>query len=77
MKKNTIHIDKTAYGQKAVNIIRQRTIEGVYMQGQRLIEEDLAEEYNISQGCIRDAFLMLESEGIVNIIVNAINTQRF
>lgn len=66
MKKKTIHIDKTVYGQKAVNIIRQRTIEGVYAQGQRLIEEDLAEEYNISRDCIRDAFLILESEGMVN-----------
>ncbi len=65
MKKNTIHIDKTAYGQKAAKIIRQRIIEGVYIQGQRLIEEDLAEEFKISRGCIRDAFLILESEGMV------------
>ena len=65
MKKSSIHIDKTAYGQKAANIIRQRIIEGVYAQGQRLIEEDLSEEFNISRGCIRDAFLILESEGMV------------
>jgi DNA-binding GntR family transcriptional regulator len=63
--KDTIHIDKAAYGQKAANIIRQRIIEGVYAQGQRLIEENLAEEYDISRGCIRDAFLILESEGMV------------
>ena len=65
MKKDIIQIDKTAYGQKAANIIRQRIIEGIYSQGQRLIEENLAEEYNISRGCIRDAFLILESEGMV------------
>ena len=65
MKKGSIHIDKTAYGQKAANIIRQRIIEGVYAPGQRLIEGDLAEEFTISRGCIREAFLVLESEGMV------------
>ena len=58
-------IDKTPLGQKAANIIRQRIIEGVYAQGSRLIEEKLAGEFNISRNCIREAFLILESEGMV------------
>lgn len=58
-------IDKAPLGQKAADIIRQRIIEGVYPQGSRLIEEDLASEFSISRACVRDAFLMLESEGMV------------
>ena len=58
-------IDKTPLGQKAANIIRQRIIEGIYAQGSRLIEEKLAGEFNISRNCIREAFLILESEGMV------------
>ena len=58
-------IDKTPLGQKAANIIRQRIIEGIYAQGSRLIEEKLAGEFNISRNCIRESFLILESEGMV------------
>jgi DNA-binding GntR family transcriptional regulator len=58
-------IDKAPLGQKAADIIRSRIIEGIYPQGSRLIEEDLAYEFNISRACVRDAFLMLESEGMV------------
>lgn len=58
-------IDKAPLGQKAADIIRERIIEGSYPQGSRLIEEELAGEFNISRACVRDAFLMLESEGMV------------
>lgn len=58
-------IDKAPLGQKAAKVIRERIIEGVYAQGSRLTEEDLAGEFNISRACIRDAFLMLESEGML------------
>jgi DNA-binding GntR family transcriptional regulator len=63
--KKTINIDKTPLGQKAANIIRQRIVEGIYSQGSRLIEEELASEFGISRVCVRDAFLMLEAEGMV------------
>jgi DNA-binding GntR family transcriptional regulator len=65
VKKNAINIDKAPLGQKAADIIRQRIIEGSYSQGSRLIEEELAAEFGISRACIRDAFLMLETEGMV------------
>lgn len=58
-------IDNAPLGQKAADVIRERIIEGVYAQGSRLTEEDLAGEFNISRACVRDAFLMLESEGMV------------
>jgi len=65
MKKNALNIDKTPLGQKAADIVRQRIIEGIYSQGSRIIEEELATEFGISRACVRDAFLILESEGMV------------
>lgn len=59
-------IDKVAYGQKAANIVRKRIIEGKYAQGERLTEVDLSKEFNISRGCIREAFQILRSEGLLN-----------
>ena len=61
----TLTIDKAPLGQKAADIIRERIIEGDYAQGSRLIEEELAGEFGISRACVRDAFLILESEGMV------------
>ena len=58
-------IDNAPLGQKAADVIRTRIIEGVYAQGSRLTEEDLSGEFNISRACVRDAFLILEAEGMV------------
>jgi len=65
MNRGKVRIDKTPLGKKAADIIRQRIIKGIYNQGARLIEEELAGEFDISRVCIRDAFLILESEGMV------------
>ncbi len=65
MNRDKASIDKTPLGKKAADIIRQRIIKGDYSQGSRLIEEELAGEFEISRVCIRDAFLILESEGMV------------
>ena len=65
MSKQSLLIDKAPLGQRAADIIRTRIVTGEYPMGSRLIEEELATEFNISRACIRDAFLMLESEGMV------------
>jgi DNA-binding GntR family transcriptional regulator len=70
MNSEKITIDKTPLGQKAASIIRHRIIEGAYVQGSRLIEEKLANEFNISRSCIREAFLILETEGMVKSELN-------
>ncbi len=62
----TLTIDKAPLGQRAADIIRERIIEGEFAQGSRLIEEELAGEFGISRACVRDAFLILESEGMVH-----------
>jgi len=50
---------------KAADIIRERIIKGYYPESARLIEEDLSSEFGISRACIREALLVLESEGMV------------
>jgi DNA-binding GntR family transcriptional regulator len=58
-------ISKHTLGEKAAQIIRERIITGEYTQGAKLIEEELASDFEISRASIRDAFLMLEGEGLL------------
>lgn len=48
--------------------IKQRIITGVYVPGQRLIANDLAEELNVSRMPIREALTRLASTGLVELI---------
>jgi DNA-binding GntR family transcriptional regulator len=49
----------------ASEVIREAIIEGRLAPGQRLKEEELARELGISRTPVREALLMLESEGLV------------
>lgn len=62
---NPLAIDKVTLGEKAAQIIRERIITGEYPQGGKLIEEELASDFDISRASIRDAFLLLEGEGLL------------
>ncbi len=46
--------------------LRLRILRGDVPKGTRLVERLLAEEFNVSRGPIRDAFLILEQEGLVH-----------
>lgn len=46
--------------------IRDRIFEGYYVPGTRLIERELAEEFNVSRLPIREALRMLRQEGLVS-----------
>jgi DNA-binding GntR family transcriptional regulator len=69
MQRNSLQIKniipKSSLGSKAADIIRERIIKSYYQQGSRLIEEELSNEFEISRACIREALLLLESEGMV------------
>lgn len=65
MIKESAKIDKYTLGERAAQIIRERIIKGEYPYGTKLIEEGLASDFNISRLCIRDAFSILEAEGIL------------
>ncbi|MFJ7357475.1 GntR family transcriptional regulator (plasmid) [Rhizobium oryzihabitans] len=51
----------------AAEEIRSRILEGVFPPGRQLRQEELAQEFGISRIPIREALLLLESEGIVRI----------
>ncbi|HPZ71215.1 MAG TPA: GntR family transcriptional regulator [Peptococcaceae bacterium] len=48
--------------------LRKAILEGVFPSGERLIEEDLAEELGVSRTPVREAIRRLEQEGFVVII---------
>jgi DNA-binding GntR family transcriptional regulator len=55
----------TAYDQ-----IRSGIVEGRYRPGERLIEQRIAEELDLSRTPVREAFRMLQSEGLVEVQPN-------
>jgi DNA-binding GntR family transcriptional regulator len=50
---------------QAKDAILQRILEGFYSPGERLVETQIAREFGISQGSVREALRELESVGIV------------
>ena len=50
---------------RAYEQIRQAIVEGRYHAGQRLVEKNLGEEFEVSRTPVREALRMLESEGLV------------
>ena len=50
---------------RAYEQIRQAIVEGRYHAGQRLVEKNLGEEFEVSRTPIREALRTLESEGLV------------
>ena len=50
---------------RAYEQIRRAIVEGRYEAGRRLIEKNLAEEFELSRTPVREALRMLESEGLV------------
>jgi len=47
--------------------IRSRIIHGDYEPGQRLVEDNLAQEYGVSRIPVREALRVLESEGFIRV----------
>ncbi len=50
-----------------LSTLREAIVGGVYLPGQRLVEEDLALELEVSRGPIREALHLLAVEGFVEI----------
>ncbi len=53
-----------------VDTIIDGVMKGHYVQGQRLIAADLAEEFNVSRAPVREALHMLAGEGVIELIAN-------
>lgn len=56
---------KVTLGQQTADILRERIINGMYAQGERIVEEELANEFEVSRATIREALRLLETEGIL------------
>jgi DNA-binding GntR family transcriptional regulator len=50
---------------RAYEQIRRAIVEGRYQAGQRLVEKNLGEEFEVSRTPVREALRMLESDGLV------------
>jgi DNA-binding GntR family transcriptional regulator len=56
--------------QEAANLLREAIVDGRLKPGQRLKEKQLAERFGISRTPIREALLLLQAEGVVELTPN-------
>ena len=61
-------LDHQSIGEKLHSIIRQDILSGKYKPGQRLAFDQIAEDNKVSMTPIKEAFLMLEQDNLVEII---------
>lgn len=66
---NADHID-VSRPDLAIAQLRRAILTGQFQPGERLVEQHLAEELQVSRGPIRDALRQLEQEGLVRIYRN-------
>lgn len=55
---------------KVVQVVRTMIIKGECPSGTRLIEADIAKSLGVSRACVREAFFMLEDEGLIHRVLN-------
>lgn len=58
-------IIRESLGPRVAAGLREAIVMGDLPEGERLIEADLAERYGVSRGPVRDAFRILQAEGLV------------
>ena len=60
-----IHLDRRCMRDQVRDVLAARIIDGTYAPGERLIELNLAREFNVSQAPVREALRELEALGLV------------
>ena len=58
-------LSKKSISVRAADLIRQKIVHGELRPGQHLKENDFADALGISKACVREAFLILNGEGLV------------
>lgn len=58
-------IQRESLGPKVAGALREAIATGELVRGERLIEAELAERFGVSRGPVRDAFNILQAEGLV------------
>lgn len=61
----------TTLREQVVTAIRMKILEQQLAPGERIIEQNLAQEFGVSRGPIREALRQLEQEGLVEYVRNA------
>lgn len=70
INKFTSIIKDKSLSNKAADVVRDMIIKGECPLGSRITEIDFAEALGVSRICIREAFLILENEGLVKRVIN-------
>jgi DNA-binding GntR family transcriptional regulator len=59
-----------AAGQRIATHLREAILRGSYAPGERLRQEDIAEEFGASRLPVREALRILESDGLITLVAN-------
>ena len=68
MKKNPLPSIRLSSAEKVADQVKKAILHGTLKPGARLVERDLSQQLGVSRIPIREAFRMLETEGLVRII---------
>ena len=64
---STVALARTTTVDALADAIRERILAGELAPGQRLIERDVVEQYEVARGTVRAALRQLENEGLVTV----------
>ena len=64
----TIGADHVALREQVLAELRRRIVDGDYVQGERLTETRLADDFGVSRNPVREALRVVEAEGFVHIL---------
>lgn len=66
-KKGSLKIARQSLPETLADSIRERILNGEFKEGEQLVQEMLAEEYEVSRMPVREALRQLESSGLVEL----------
>ncbi len=66
--RDTIGGQHQALRDQVLVALRQRIVNGDYPPGERLTEDRLAEDFGVSRNPVREALLVMQAEGFVNVV---------
>lgn len=70
MTENKAFSPSSSLTEEIADIVRERILKGEYEIGEKIKENQIAEELRVSRTPIRDAFKLLENEGLIDYIPN-------
>lgn len=65
---NQLSLSKRTLRERIAEILRIQILRGEIMPGERIIEEEVSQKYQVSRGPVREALRQMEEEGLVTYI---------